>query len=59
MKGIHEIGCATTIRLRLYPPRSAWKSPAQVINTSRGDPVMSKTSSCVDQVRARHLRAGS
>jgi hypothetical protein len=42
--GTHETGCATTIRLRLYPPRSGRNSPAQVINTSRGGPAMSKTS---------------
>ena len=41
--GTHETGCATTIRLRLYPPRSGLNSPAQVINTSRGGPPMSKT----------------
>ena len=40
----YETGRATTMRLRLYPPRSARKLPAQVISTSRGGPPMSKIS---------------
>ena len=32
------------MRLRLYPPRSARKWPAQAINTSRGNPPMSQIS---------------
>ena len=36
----------------------AWKSPAQVINTSRGGPVNVEDLILVDQVGTRHLRAG-
>ena len=48
--GTHGTGRATTIRLRLYPPRSGRNSPAQVINTSRGGPPMPKT--CASSTRS-------